>query len=133
MKSELPAYVTDTMAIVSYLGKRKLPISVKQIFQNADVGLVQIYIPSIVLVEIGYLFEKNRIDVSPNDVIEHISSFSCYCEQILNFDIIVESFKITDIPELHDRLIGGTAKYLNIELITNDPLIQASTFVKTVW
>ncbi len=115
------------------LGKRKLPISVKQIFQNADVGLVQIYVPAIVLVEIGYLFEKNRIDVSPNGVMEHISSFPSYFEKALNFEIIVESFKITDIPELHDRLIGVTAKFFNLELITNDPLIQASDFVRTVW
>lgn len=34
-------YVTDTMAIVSYLGKRKIPPSVKQLFQLADLGLVQ--------------------------------------------------------------------------------------------
>ncbi len=85
----MKTYVTDTMAIVSYLGKRKLPISVKQIFQNADVGLTQIQIPAIVLVKIGYLFEKNRIDVSPNDVLEHISSFSSYFEKALNFEIIV--------------------------------------------
>ena len=30
-------------------------------------------------------------------------------------------------------MIGAAAKYLNVELITNDPLIQASAFVKTIW
>jgi len=126
-------YVTDTMAIVSYLSKRKLPLSVKQIFQSADLGLAKILIPSIVFVEIGYLSEKARIDVSLNDVLNHIASFANYSEQSLSFEIIVESYKISDIPELHDRLIGGTAKFLDIELITNDPLIQASAFVKTIW
>jgi predicted nucleic acid-binding protein len=126
-------YVTDTMAIVSYLGKRKLPLSVKQIFQSADLGLVQILIPSIVFVEIGYLSEKERIDVSLVDILNHIDSFACYSEQSLSFAIVAESYKITDIPELHDRLIGGTAKFLDLELITNDPLIQASSFVKTIW
>jgi predicted nucleic acid-binding protein len=126
-------YVTDTMAIVSYLGKRKLPPSVKQIFQSADLGLVQILIPSIVLVEIGYLSEKGRIDVDLNDVLKHIAEFPTYLEQALTFNIVVESYKISDIPELHDRLIGGTAMFLDLELITNDPFIQASRFVKTVW
>jgi predicted nucleic acid-binding protein len=126
-------YVTDTMAIVSYLGKRKMPPSVKQIFQSADSGLVQIYIPSIVLVEIGYLSEKGRIDVGLNDVLKHIIDFPNYSEQALTFNIVVESYKISDIPELHDRLIGGTAKFLDLEVITNDPFIQASEFVKTVW
>lgn len=130
---EQQQYVTDTMAIVSYLGKRKLPISVKQLFQNADVGLAQIYVPSIVFVEIGYLFEKGRIDVSLSDVLEHLSAFSNYSEKSLSIEVIVESYTITDIPELHDRLISGTAKFLNLELITNDPIIQASSFVKTVW
>lgn len=126
-------YVTDTMAIVSYLGKRKMPPSVKQIFQSADLGLVQIYIPSIVFFEIGYLSEKSRIDIGLNDVLTHIAEFSTYLEQSLTFNIVVESYEILDIPELHDRLIGGTAKFLDLELITNDPFIQASEFVKTVW
>jgi predicted nucleic acid-binding protein len=91
-------YVTDTMAIVSYLGKRKMPPSVKQIFQSADSGLVQIYIPSIVLVEIGYLSEKGRIDVGLNDVLKHIIDFPNYSEQALTFNIVVESYKISDIP-----------------------------------
>ena len=106
-------YVTDTMAIVSYLGKRRIPPSVKQIFQSADSGLVNICIPSIVFFEIGYLSEKGRIDVSLNDVLTHITEFSNYSEQALTFNIVVESFKILDIPELHDRLIGGTAKFLD--------------------
>ena len=40
---------------------------------------------------------------------------------------------ITDIPELHDRLIAATARIHNVELITNDPVIQASAFVRTIW
>ena len=126
-------YVTDTMAVVSYLGKRKMPPSVKQMFQLADSGLAQIFIPSIVFFEIGYLSEKGRIDVSLNDVLIHIRDFPTYLEQSLTFSIVVESYNILDIPELHDRLIGGTAKFLDLELITNDPFIQASEFVKTIW
>jgi predicted nucleic acid-binding protein len=113
--------------------KRKLPIAVKSIFQSADLGSVKIFIPAIVLVEIGYLSEKGRIDIGINDVLNHINSFPSFIEQPLTFAIVAESNKITDIPELHDRLIGATAFFLNHELITNDPLIQASSFVKTIW
>ena len=56
-------YTTDTMALVSYLGKRKMPPHVKQIFQLADVGLCEIIVPSVVFFEISYLAEKERIDV----------------------------------------------------------------------
>ncbi len=126
-------FVTDTMALVSYVGKRKIPVSIKQLFQAADLGLAQIIIPAIVLAEIGYLFEKGRIDVGVNDVFKHLADYPNYAEQALSFAIVAESYKIIDIPELHDRLIAGTAKFLDLELITNDPVIQASAFVKTTW
>jgi len=54
-------------------------------------------------------------------------------EQALNNEIINTSYQIDNIPELHDRLIVGTAKYLDQELITNDPIIAKSKHVKTVW
>jgi len=54
-------------------------------------------------------------------------------EQALNNEIINTSYQIDDIPVLHDRLIAGTAKYLDQELITNDPIIAKSKHVKTVW
>ena len=46
--------------------------------------------------------------------------------------IIKTTFEIKDIPELHDGLIAGTARHLNIPLITNDPVILKSKSVKCV-
>ena len=126
-------YVSDIMAIVSYLSKRRLPPSVKQVFQSADVGLCTIFIPAIVAVEISYLSEKGRIDVSLADLRQHISHYSTYQFQPLTFEIIDVCVQITDVPELHDRLIAATAKSLGLPLITNDPLIQKSTFLTTFW
>jgi hypothetical protein len=51
----------------------------------------------------------------------------------MSLNVIHSAAQITDIPELRDRLIAGTARLLNSELITNDPVIQASNFVRTVW
>ena len=39
---------------------------------------------------------------------------------------------INDIPELHDRLIAATARYLDLPLITNDPIIRDSSFVEVL-
>lgn len=47
--------------------------------------------------------------------------------------VVQSAAQITDIPELHDRLIAGTARTLDLDLITNDPIVQASAFVRTVW
>jgi predicted nucleic acid-binding protein len=126
-------YVCDTMAIVSYLSKRRLPPAVKQLFQSADVGICTLFIPAIVAVEVGYLSEKGRIDVSLADLKQYITQYPTYQFQPLTFYIIEVCSQITDIPELHDRLIAATAKSLGLSLITNDPLIQKSAFLTTVW
>ena len=44
------------------LENRKLPEKTKQIFERAERGEVEIYIPAMVLAEIGYLSEKGRIE-----------------------------------------------------------------------
>jgi len=38
-----------------------------------------------------------------------------------------------DIPELHDRIIAGTALKVGTKLITNDPIIARSKFVEIIW
>jgi len=40
--------------------------------------------------------------------------------------------EITDNAELHDRFIAATSRYLDLSLITNDPVICASEFVDTM-
>ena len=56
-----------------------------------------------------------------------------FVEYPLNLRVVRAAQQITDIPELHDRLIAATAKALDTKLITNDLKIQASSFVQTIW
>ena len=66
-------YVTDTHALIWYLtGNAKLSVKAKNIFQKADIGIHQIIIPSIVLIEMVYLVEKERISRSSFDKILHL-------------------------------------------------------------
>ena len=66
------------------------------------------------------------------DVENIINNSINYVEEKLSINIIKSAFEITDIPELHDKLIAGTARYLKLPLITNDPVIQKSRFVECV-
>jgi predicted nucleic acid-binding protein len=126
-------YVTDTQALIKFLnGKKVINDHVDSVFKKADEGDNIIIIPSVVLFEIGYLYEKQRIPVSVKDIKAVLEYSINYREEKLSIDIIESSFEITDIPELHDRLIAGTARYLNVPLITNDPVILASKFVNCV-
>ena len=126
-------YVTDTQAIIHYMEDRK-PISkkIRDIFQESDEAKATIYIPAIVLMEIMYLFEKKRIKTNISALKNIIHGSINYVEQELNIDIIEQAIEIDDIPELHDRLIAATAKFLDLPLLTNDQVILKSRHCKTI-
>lgn len=92
-----------------------------------------IYIPALVLAEILYLSEKHRIECNLDRVKAYLTEFTTIIEKPLDFSIMLWTRQITDIIELHDRIIAGTALALNVPLITNDPIITASQFVQTIW
>ncbi|HAI68310.1 MAG TPA: hypothetical protein DCM38_02610 [Gammaproteobacteria bacterium] len=126
----MKTYVTDTQALIKFLsGKKVINDIIDSVFKKTDQGENMIIIPSVVLFEIGYLYEKQRIPVSLKDIKTILEDSLNYREEKLSLNIIESSFEITDIPELHDRLIAGTARYLKVPLITNDPVILASKFV----
>jgi predicted nucleic acid-binding protein len=126
-------YVTDTVGLIIYLENRQLGVYSQQIFNSAKVEKTTIYVPSMVLAEIMYLSEKKRITATLSEVFKLFQNFPTFKEFSINADVIKSAEQITDIPELHDRLISATAKFLNLELITTDTKIQNSAFVKTVW
>lgn len=126
-------FVTDTMGLVLRIEGRRLGPTGKSIFDSVESGSSTVYVPGLVFAEILYLSEKQRIGLSLHTVNEYLSRFPNYKEYPMSLAVIQSAAQITDIPELHDRLIAGTARFLRLDLITNDPTIQASTFVKTVW
>jgi predicted nucleic acid-binding protein len=113
-------FVTDTQALVKFMmGKKAINDRSFNAYQSADKGLAIIIIPAVVLMEILYLFEKHRIDVGLLHTKELIKSRN-YQFEPLSFDILMTASNINDIPELHDRLIAATAKYLGL-LFTSNP------------
>ncbi|NOX47171.1 MAG: type II toxin-antitoxin system VapC family toxin [Chlorobi bacterium] len=126
-------YVTDTMAIILRLEKRKLPGKVKEIFKKAENNQCEIVIPAIVFAEIAYLSERGRIDTNLEEVGSYLKKHRTISECSLNLKTITIAFDIDDIPELHDKLISASAMQHNLKIITNDPDIQKSKYVKAIW
>ena len=123
-------YVIDTQALIKFLnGQKVISDKIDEILKKADEGKNIIIIPFVVLFEIGYLHEKGKIPISIKDIEDIVNNSINYSEEKLSMGIIKTAFEIKDIPELHDRLIAGTAKYLNLPLITNDPIILKSESV----
>ncbi len=127
------AVTTDTMALVLRLEQRRLPHQVRMIFAEAENEQRHVYIPAMVLAEIGYLSERGRIDLGLDDLSNYCNTHQTVIEAPLNQAIINHSFGIDDIPELHDRLIAGTASYLKLPLLTNDPVIARSQYLTVIW
>ncbi len=126
----MSSYVTDTQALVKFMtGKKVINDVAHQAYLSADNGEDTIIIPAIVLMEVMYLFEKNRIETGLLQSEELMESQN-YRFEPLSLEILKTASEIDDIPELHDRLIAATARYLDLPLITNDPVIGQSRFVK---
>ncbi|MCI0488881.1 MAG: PIN domain-containing protein [Blastocatellia bacterium] len=135
MSASTPAseFVTDTMGLVLRIEHRQLGPAAKSIFEAVESGTATVYVPALVFAEILYLSEKQRIGISLETVENYMNQYPNYKEYPMSFAVIESAAQITDIRELHDRLIAGTAHLLGLDLITNDPIIQASAFVNTVW
>jgi len=125
----MSSVVTDTQALVKFMtGKKVINDKCHQAFLSADRGESTVIIPAVVLMEVLYLFEKNRISVDLLRIEDLLKSQNYQCEP-LTLEILKSASEITDIPELHDRLIAATARHLDLPLITNDPVIRASGFL----
>lgn len=129
----MEAYVIDTVGIVRRLEKRIIGQKAKKVIEKAEEGQAEIFIPSMVFAEIMYNCEKAKIAISLADVDTYMKMFLNIKEYPITFAVIQETIQINDIPELHDRIIAGTAKYLNLPLITSDRKIASSKWVKTIW
>ena len=105
-------FVTDTMGLVLRIERRRLGPGAKAIFDAVESGTATVYIPALVLAEILYLSEKQRISISLRAVTTHLEQFPNYKESPMSLAVIQSAAEITDVPELHDRLIAGTARSL---------------------
>lgn len=124
-------YAADTHAWIYYLLGR-LPENLKEIFIQAENLDEVIFVPTIVLNETIWLVERGKVSL---DVKAMLSRF----DEATNFVIVPLDLSITKKVselkrlELHDRIITATANALNATLITKDPEIVESGYVKTVW
>lgn len=95
----MDSYVTDTQALVKFMmGKKVINDHSHQVYQSADKGESTIIIPAIVLMEMLYLFEKNRIDVGLLQTEELFKSQN-YQFEPLSFDILKTAAEIDDIHD----------------------------------
>lgn len=126
--------VIDTHTLVWFLSNdEKLSKKAERTISNSSTILI---IPTIVLVEARYLFEKHRIKIS----IEHILKVVEKDKRCRVFPLDIEVIEY--IPEglnIHDGIIVGTALLFKdtidrqVAVATKDETIVNSNLVETIW
>lgn len=128
------SYVADTHSLFWYLTNSPLlGANASQAFDEADAGTALIYVPVIVLAELYYLNEKRG---KPMDFAAEYGRISQSGQFVLVPLMPEDTLDLeTDqvVPEMHDRLIAGVARRLNMPCITKDPQIVQSKLVTTIW
>ncbi|MDM8563929.1 hypothetical protein QUF54_11305 [Candidatus Marithioploca araucensis] len=83
--------------------------------------------------EILYLAQAKKITVDLAEVITLISNSPNYTLVPIDTDVVLAAATVDDVPELHDRILVGTAKHLQVPILTSDKIITQSSHVQTVW
>lgn len=133
----MPDAVTDTHALIWYLqDDTRLSATAAKFFDDCQNDGGYIRVPSICLIEIVYLAEKQRIST------ETLQSFLQQLDaprsilQLSSLDLPVvlamASTTPTMIRDMPDRIIAATALRLGLPLISRDRAIAASGLA-TVW
>ncbi|MEA3459477.1 MAG: PIN domain-containing protein [Chloroflexota bacterium] len=91
------------------------------------------HLSAITLMEVLYLSEAKRIDVNLDELIECISKSVNYEIVPVNTGVVLTAVGVDDVPELHDRIIVATAKYLGVPILTGDEAISRSKHVQAIW
>jgi len=83
--------------------------------------------------EVLYLSEAKRVDVHLDELIRYVSGSVNYEIVPINADVVVAAADVHDVPELHDRIIVSTAKWLGMPILTGDVIISESSHAQTIW
>ena len=133
----MPDVVTDTHGLIWYLEDSPLlGPEAREAFHACDRGEIVVYIPTICLVEIVYLQDKERIPAELKMQLD--AELQAGTSGLVLVDLTAEVANAvarvprSEVPDMPDRIIAATALHLGLPLISRDRKIQLSG-VNTIW
>ncbi len=130
--------ITDTHGLIWYiLNSGELSLTAKNLFISTANSGGNVFVPTISLIEITYLIEKNKFQPALlTRIISRLNNPNAELKPIeLTVGIADKLSQIprSVVPDMPDRIIAATALYLNLPLVTKDHKVQALTSIQTIW
>jgi PIN domain nuclease of toxin-antitoxin system len=120
-------YVIDTHVLVWYfIGSKRLTPALRQKIDETRHQNGRLLVPTIVLAEALDIAEKGRVDFDFSEMYRYIREEPEF--DIIGFspEIFNTIMQISNIPELHDRIIVATARFYGTGILTKDRIILES-------
>lgn len=127
-------FVTDTHPLLWwFIDSPKISLNASEIFEKCELGENVIFIPSIVIAEALSIFDKKRVPFDFKKLFRKINESENFVIIPLDYPVLKEMIELKDIPELHDKIIASTARFLNLPIITKDETLRNLSHLKTIW
>jgi PIN domain nuclease of toxin-antitoxin system len=127
-------FLADTHALIWWFtDSPKISKTASEIFEQCERGESIIFIPSIVVAELLSIFDKKRISFNFKNLFKKIHTSENFVLIALDYPILEKMIALKEVPELHDKIIASTAKYLKVPIITKDKVLQKIASVRTIW
>ncbi len=130
----MKTYMTDTHSLLwAFRYPRKLGENARQAFEEIANGESKLLIPVIVLAELIFTIENKPIQADFDEILKAIKASPNI--EFLDLDLLstLKLRELTQIKEMHDRMIVASAIKYQVPLITRDENITSSGLVKVIW
>ena len=126
-------YVLDTHILIWYfIGSKRLPRKAKEIIDSCLSGNGFLLVPTIVLSEALDIAEKGKVEFDFHAMYRSITTEPTFGIIEYSQDIFEETLNVSEIKEIHDRIITATARLYSANVLTKDRIIKASGDVDTL-
>lgn len=130
----METFVVDTHALAWFLTEdQRLSATALQILSAAEAGETQVLISTLVLAELTYIAQRQRVPVTIETALARIEAGDGFAVVPFDLSCFQAMLGLPKPWDIHDRIIAATAKLYDAQLISRDEMLSASGTVTVVW